>query len=627
MSISNRYDVIVVGAGHAGCEAALAAARMGCSVLLLTLNLDAVALMPCNPAIGGPAKAHLVREIDALGGEMGRNINATLIQIRMLNTNKGAAVHSLRAQADKAAYQRRMKYVLEQQENLHVRQAIVEKIETDDHGVTGITSHLGTRFSASAVVITTGTYMASRIIVGDKTWAGGPNAQAGPSGLSKSLRDLNLDLTRFKTGTPPRVNGRSLDFSKMEAQPGDKAELSFSFWSKPRLIKDIQCWLTYTTHETHQVIQNNLHRAPLFSGIIEGVGPRYCPSIEDKVVRFADKDRHQLFLEPEGTETNEYYVQGMSTSLPEDVQEDFLHTIPGLAKAEIIRPGYAIEYDVVVPTQLKLTLETKKIPGLFCAGQINGTSGYEEAAAQGIMAGINAALKVQGRPDLILQRSQAYIGVLIDDLTVKGTNEPYRMLTSRAEFRLLLRQDNADRRLTPLGRKLGLISSEQFQSFSERLALAEEVVHDLNNIRVGPDSEINKLLIEKVNQPLTRVISLAELIKRPELSLADLAEWVPKVRDIDPELLFQIETEVKYRGYVDRQLLQVEKMQRLETSAIPEKLQYSQVKGLSTEAREKLQLYQPQTLGQASRISGVSPADLALLSIYLRHKEGRRDAH
>lgn len=627
MSISNRYDVIVVGAGHAGCEAALAAARMGCSVLLLTLNLDAVALMPCNPAIGGPAKAHLVREIDALGGEMGRNINATLIQIRMLNTNKGAAVHSLRAQADKAAYQRRMKYVMEQQENLHVRQAIVEKIETDDHGVTGITSHLGTRFSASAVVITTGTYMASRIIVGDKTWAGGPNAQAGPSGLSKSLRDLNLDLTRFKTGTPPRVNGRSLDFSKMEAQPGDKAELSFSFWSKPRLIKDIQCWLTYTTHETHQVIQNNLHRAPLFSGIIEGVGPRYCPSIEDKVVRFADKDRHQLFLEPEGTETNEYYVQGMSTSLPEDVQEDFLHTIPGLAKAEIIRPGYAIEYDVVVPTQLKLTLETKKIPGLFCAGQINGTSGYEEAAAQGIMAGINAALKVQGRPDLILQRSQAYIGVLIDDLTVKGTNEPYRMLTSRAEFRLLLRQDNADRRLTPLGRKLGLISSEQFQSFSERLALAEEVVHDLNNIRVGPDSEINKLLIEKVNQPLTRVISLAELIKRPELSLADLAEWVPKVRDIDPELLFQIETEVKYRGYVDRQLLQVEKMQRLETSAIPEKLQYSQVKGLSTEAREKLQLYQPQTLGQASRISGVSPADLALLSIYLRHKEGRRDAH
>lgn len=615
------YDVIVIGAGHAGCEAALASARMGCKVLLLTMNPDAIALMPCNPAIGGPAKAHLVREIDALGGEMGKNTNATLIQIRMLNTNKGAAVHSLRAQADKAAYQQRMKWVIENQDNLWLRQAVVEDLLPRDNGVEVVTN-LGAHFYAASVIVTTGTYMSSRIIIGEKSWSGGPNTQAGPSGLSKALKRLGLELVRFKTGTPPRVNGKSLDFTKMSAQPGDDG-LSFSFWTKPERGNSVLCWLTYTTAATHKVIEDNLCRAPLFSGNIQGVGPRYCPSIEDKIVRFPDKDRHQIFIEPEGVGTQEYYIQGMSTSLPEDVQEEFLRTIPGLEQVDIIRPGYAIEYDVVRPTQLKLTLETKDHPGLFTAGQINGTSGYEEAAAQGLLAGINAARRCQGKEQIVLPRSQAYIGVLIDDLTVKGAEEPYRMLTSRAEFRLLLRQDNADSRLTPLGREIGLIDDEQYQSYTHRRKLAEQAVQVLAEVRLGSGPEIDGILKEKGSQPLFRVTSLLELVRRPEIGLADLQPWVPVLKNMDGELIHQVETEVKYAGYVEKQLLQVERIKRLESVTIPQGLQFETIKGLSKEAAEKLQVSSPQTLGQASRVSGVSPADLSLLAIYLKLKEGK----
>jgi tRNA uridine 5-carboxymethylaminomethyl modification enzyme len=599
---------------------------MGCKVLLLTMNLDAVALMPCNPAIGGPAKAHLVREIDALGGEMGRNINHTMIQVRMLNTNKGAAVHSLRAQADKAAYHLRMKHTLEKQPNLWIRQAIADTIETDSAGVTGVVTNLGSRFFAPNVIVTTGTYMASRIIIGDKAWSGGPNAQAGPPKLSSSLRAHGLELVRFKTGTPPRVNGDSLDFSKMEPQPGDEGPLSFSFWSQPQGGNLVQCWLTHTTEETHSIIKANLHRAPLFSGVIEGVGPRYCPSIEDKVVRFADKERHQLFIEPEGSGTNEYYVQGMSTSLPEDVQEAFLKSIPGLERVDIMRPGYAIEYDVVIPTQLKLSLETKALPGLFCAGQINGTSGYEEAGAQGIVAGINAARRVQGKDEVIVQRSQAYIGVLIDDLTVKGTNEPYRMLTSRAEFRLLLRQDNADRRLAPLGREIGLLGAEEYAVFQEKIAVGDKLSQLLERTRVGPEGDINNLLEQKGHQPLNQSVTLSDLLRRPEIALSDLEQWVPGLGEIDPELRCQVETEIKYQGYVGKQLQEVEKMQRLELTVIPPGVVYSDIKGLSAEGGEKLNKQQPQTLGQASRISGVSPADVALLSLFLKQKRGKLNA-
>lgn len=621
--MSNMFDVIVIGAGHAGCEAALAAARMGSNVLLLSMNLDAVALMPCNPAIGGPAKAHLVREIDALGGEMGRNINETFIQIRMLNTNKGAAVHSLRAQADKSAYQLRMKHVLEKQPNLWLRQAVVDDIEYGDDGVKAVVTNLGTRFFAPNIIVTAGTYMASRIIVGQKVWPGGPNAQAGPALLSQALKNMGLELVRFKTGTPPRVNGASVNFGAMEVQPGDDSELSFSFWTKPKGKNAVNCWLTYTTSETHKVIRDNLDRAPMYTGIIEGVGPRYCPSIEDKIVRFADKERHQLFVEPEGVNTNEYYIQGMSTSLPEDVQEKFLRSIPGLENVDIIRPGYAIEYDVVVPTQLKLTLESKRIPGLFTAGQVNGTSGYEEAAAQGLIAGINASLRARGASEFILQRSQAYIGVLIDDLTIKGTNEPYRMLTSRAEFRLLLRQDNADKRLTPLGKELGLISDADYLQFTKKSALAQEILSTLENTRVGPEDEVNQLLVNCGSKPLSRSVTLADLVRRPEIRLIDLEPWVMLLQGLDSELVYQIETELKYQGYVQKQHAQVEKMLRLEKTLIPSGLEFKSIKGLSLEAAEKLHLQQPQTLGQASRISGVSPADISLVSLAIKHRGGK----
>lgn len=609
------FDLIVIGGGHAGCEAALAAARMGCKVLMLAMNLDSIALMPCNPAIGGPAKAHLVCEIDALGGEMGKNINATMIQIRMLNTNKGAAVRSLRAQADKIAYQRRMKYVLEREPNLQLKQSVAEQVLTDDAGVSGIVTNLGTCYNAKNIIITTGTYLAARIIIGETNWPGGPNAMAGPTRLSESLRQMGLALTRFKTDTPPRVDGNTLDFTKMELQPGEEAGLSFSFYSQPKKGKQVNCWLTHTTAETHALIRDNLHRAPLFTGKIQGVGPRYCPSIEDKVVRFADKNRHQLFLEPEGLDTSEYYVQGMSTSLPEDVQTAFLRTIPGLEQVEIIRPGYAIEYDVLIPTQLQLSLESKTVPGLFFAGQVNGTSGYEEAAAQGLMAGINAARRVQGLGQVILQRSQAYIGVLIDDLVVKGTDEPYRMLTSRAEFRLLLRHDNADSRLSPLGHQLGLLSDADHRKFLNKWKRVHALIEDIDSVRIKPE-QANEILADCGSRPIEQSVLLADLVRRPEVSLA------PFIHLLSGEYTCQqiqtAETEIKYRGYVARQQKQVEQMERLEAVKIPHELNYAKVPSLSSEGREKLSRQQPQTLGQASRISGVSPADISLLSIYLK---------
>ena len=626
---TQEYDVIVVGGGHAGSEASLAAARMGMKTLLVTLNLDIIGFMPCNPSLGGPAKGVVVREIDALGGEMGHNIDKTYIQMRMLNTGKGPAVRALRAQADKFAYQTEMKHTLERQENLDVRQGIVEKVLVEDDVVKGVEISTGTQFFSKAVIITAGTALRGEIIIGDLKYSSGPNNSLPAVGLADNLKELGLEIERFKTGTPPRVKSSTINYDVTEVQPGDETPNHFSFDTPDEMYRkdQIPCWLTYTNLGTHEVIRENLHRAPMFTGIVEGVGARYCPSIEDKIVRFSDKPRHQIFLEPEGENTEEVYVQGLSTSLPEDVQHDMVRSVAGLENAEIMRSGYAIEYDVVVPHQLRPTLETMKISGLYTAGQTNGTSGYEEAACQGLMAGINATLKIQGKEPLILKRSDAYIGVLIDDLVTKGTNEPYRLLTSRAEYRLLLRHDNADLRLTEMGHEIGLVDDAHYDTYLEKKAMIEAEMKRLEGIRLKPKQEIQDFLESKNSATLKDGILASDLLRRPELSYQDVAQFT-ELGDLEvPRYVYeQVEIQIKYAGYIKKANDKVEKLKRMEAKRIPDNIDYTKVNSLATEAVQKLEKIRPETIAQASRISGVNPADISILMVYIEQgKIAKRD--
>lgn len=618
---AGTFDVIVVGAGHAGAEAALASARMGAKTLVLTMNLDMIAFMPCNPSIGGPAKGIVVREIDALGGAMGRVIDKTHIQMRMLNTAKGPAVRALRAQADKVLYQQEMKRLMEEEPNLSLHQGIAEKLVVEDGKVTGLITQVGGIYRAKSVVITTGTFLRGEIIIGDLRYSSGPNNQQPSIKLAENLEELGFETVRFKTGTPPRVNSNSIDYSKTEIQPGDDVPRAFSHETTEFIMDQLPCWLTYTNEKTHQIIDDNLHLSPMYSGMIKGTGPRYCPSIEDKVVRFNDKPRHQIFLEPEGRNTREVYVQGLSTSLPEHVQRQLLESIPGLEKAEMMRAGYAIEYDSIVPTQLWPTLETKQLENLYTAGQINGTSGYEEAAGQGLMAGINAAAKVLGKEEVILSRSDAYIGVLIDDLVTKGTNEPYRLLTSRAEYRLLLRHDNADMRLTELGHKIGMVSDERYAKFQAKKARIEEEIKRLRSVMIKPNEATQQLIRDAGGSELKDGIRGADLLKRPEMTYDMIGRLTASEVDLEEEVKEQVEIHIKYEGYIEKSLQQVEKLKKMENKKIPEHIDYHAISGIATEARGKLSEVRPLSIAQASRISGVNPADISILLVYI--EQGR----
>ena len=618
----DKYDVVVIGAGHAGCEAALASARLGLKTIVFTISIESIALMPCNPNIGGSSKGHLVRELDALGGEMGKVIDRTFIQSKMLNKSKGPAVHSLRAQADKNKYSNAMRRVLEAQNNLEIKQAEIVNILVEDGKVTGVQTYSGTIYHCNAVVLCSGTYLKARCIYGDVCNETGPNGLQAANYLSDCLKELGIKMYRFKTGTPARIDKRSIDFSKMEEQFGDERVIPFSFTTNPDdvQIEQASCWLTYTNEKTHEIIRNNLDRSPLFSGMIEGTGPRYCPSIEDKVVKFADKDRHQVFIEPEGLETNEMYVGGMSSSLPEDVQYEMYRSVPGLENARIVRNAYAIEYDCIDARQLYPTLEFKSIHGLFSGGQFNGSSGYEEAAAQGLIAGINAAMEVLGKEQLVLDRSQAYIGVLIDDLVTKESTEPYRMMTSRAEYRLLLRQDNADQRLTKIGYEVGLISEERYQKLVDKETAIQKEIHRLEHTNVGTSEEVQNLLKSCESTPLTSGSTLSDLIKRPEITYEILKPIdTERVETLSREIMEQIDINIKYDGYIKRQMKQVEQFKKLENKRIPDDIDYDKVPSLRIEAVQKLKQFRPLSMGQASRISGVSPADISVLLVYLGH--------
>ena len=618
-----EYDIIVIGAGHAGVEASLAASRMGCKVLLATINIEMLAFLPCNPSIGGSAKGIVVREVDALGGEMAKNIDKSYIQMKMLNTGKGPAVRALRAQADKELYSKEMRKTVENQENLTLRQTMIDEILVEDGKVIGVRTATHQEYGAKAVIVTTGTALRGEIIIGDLKYSSGPNHSLASINLADNLKKLGLEIGRFKTGTPPRVKASSINYEETEIQPGDENPNHFSYNSRDEdYLKDqIPCWLTYTNSQSHEIINSNLHRAPMFTGVVKGVGPRYCPSIEDKIVRFADKERHQLFLEPEGRNTEEVYVQGLSTSLPEDVQRDLVHSIKGLENAEMMRTGYAIEYDMVLPHQLRETLETKKISGLFTAGQTNGTSGYEEAAGQGIVAGINATLKIQGKPELILKRSDGYIGVMIDDLVTKGTVEPYRLLTSRAEYRLSLRHDNADMRLTEIGRKVGLVDDERWARFETKKYQFENEMKRLDSIKLKPVKETNEKVAALGFKPLTDAVTAKEFLRRPEVSYQDVVNFIgPAAEELDDKIIELIETEIKYEGYISKALDQVEKMKRMEEKRIPANIDWDDIDSIATEARQKFKLINPETIGQASRISGVNPADISILMVYLEGK-------